>query len=83
MAPVARIARADLPNTPEFRPLRMPRGRITPEKLAAAGSGMAQAAARYTDTFVAAGLSPDFVAQLNRRRGRYAELPRRTHANQR
>jgi hypothetical protein len=65
MAAIARIARADLPSTPEFRPLRMPRGRITPEKLAAAASGMAQVAARYTDTFTAAGLPADFVAQLN------------------
>lgn len=65
MAPVARIARADLPNTPEFRPLRMPRGRITPEKFAAAASGMAQVAARYTDTFTAAGMPADFVDRLD------------------
>jgi hypothetical protein len=65
MAPIVRIARADLPNTPEFRPLRMPRGKITPEKLAAAASGMAQVAARYADTFTAAGLPADFVEQLN------------------
>jgi hypothetical protein len=65
MAPISRIARADLPNTPEFRPLRMPRGKITPEKLAAAATGMAQIAGRYTDTFTAAGLPANFVEQIN------------------
>lgn len=64
MAAVSRIARADLPNTPEFRPLRMPRGRPTPEKLAAAATGMAQVAVRYKTTFVAAGLPADFGEQL-------------------
>jgi hypothetical protein len=47
MAPVARIARADLPHTSQFRPLRMPRGRITPEKPATAGGSTAQVAAGY------------------------------------
>ena len=65
MTPVARIVRADLPSTTEFRPLRMPRGRLTPEKFAAAASGMAQTCARYTDTFIAAGLPADFAEQLN------------------
>ena len=36
MAPLARIARADLPQTPQIAPLRMPRGRPTAPKLAAA-----------------------------------------------
>src|SRR3569833_1010306 len=65
MLAVARIAVADLPNTPEFRPLRMPRGRPPPEKLAAAASGMAQLAAKHADVFTAAGMPADFVAQLN------------------
>ena len=64
MASIARIARADLPATPEFLPLRMPRGRPTPERLAAAASGMAKAVGDHADVFVNAGLPQDFVAQL-------------------
>ena len=65
MTIIVRIAKTDLPNTPEFRALRMPRGKPTPEKLAAAASGMAQVAARFSDTFIAAGLPVDFVDRLN------------------
>jgi len=64
MAPIARIARADLPVSPAIEPMRMPKGRPTIERLAAAAYGMAKAAAPFTDTFVAAGLSEDFVKQL-------------------
>jgi hypothetical protein len=64
MSPIARIAKADLPNTPEFQPLRMPRGRPTPERLSAAAAGMAQVATQFSDTFVKEGLPQDFVAQL-------------------
>jgi hypothetical protein len=45
----------------------MPRGRVTPKKLADAASGLAQVAARYKDTkdtFVAAGFGTDFLDQL-------------------
>ena len=65
MAPIARIARADLPNTQELLPLRAPRGNPTTEKLAVAARGMAQAAAPYADVFISAGLPPDFIARLN------------------
>jgi hypothetical protein len=65
MAPISRIARADLPVTPEVEPLRMPKGKPTVERLAAAAHGMAKAATRFTEVFVAAGLPLDFVAQLN------------------
>ena len=44
MAPIARIARVDLPQAPEIEPLRMPRGRPTATRLAAAANGMAKAA---------------------------------------
>ena len=64
MAPLARIARADLPQTPQLAPLRMPRGRPTAPKLAAAANGMAQAAAPYASVFISAGLPTDFIAQL-------------------
>jgi hypothetical protein len=65
MAPIARIARASLPNTPAVAPLRMPKGAPGIEKLAAAAYGMAKAAAPFTATFTAAGLPADFVERLN------------------
>jgi hypothetical protein len=65
MAPVSRIARADLPLTPEVEPLKMPRGRPTTERLAVAAYGMAKAALPFSAVFVSAGLPQDFVAQLN------------------
>jgi len=65
MAPIARIAAADIPNLPELSPLRMPRGKPTAEKLASFAYGMGAAAAPYADTFTKAGLGADFVAQLS------------------
>lgn len=64
MAPIARIAAAELPASPEVKPLRMPKGRPTPEQLAAAAQGMADAAAKHTEAFTAAGLPDDFVQRL-------------------
>lgn len=64
MAPIARIAKADLPQTPEIEPLRMPKGRPSIEKLAAAAYGMANAAAPFIGVFTTAGLPADFIAQL-------------------
>ena len=65
MAPIARIAAADIPNLPELSPLRMPRGKPTAEKLASLAYGMGAAAAPFADTFTKAGLGADFVAQLS------------------
>jgi hypothetical protein len=65
MAPIARIAAADIPNLPELSPLRMPRGKPTAEKLASFAYGMGAAAAPFADTFTKAGLGADFVAQLS------------------
>jgi hypothetical protein len=64
MAKIARIAAADLPNTPELEPLRMPKGKPTVEKLAALATGMAATAEPYANVFIAAGLPTDFIAQL-------------------
>jgi hypothetical protein len=64
MAPIAKIAAADLPNTPAVKPLRMPKGRPTAEKLSAAAYGMGEAAAKFADTFTGAGLPADFVNRL-------------------
>jgi hypothetical protein len=65
MAPIARIAAADIPNLPELSPLRMPKGKPTAERLASYAYGMGAAAAPYTDTFTKAGLPADFITQLN------------------
>jgi hypothetical protein len=65
MAPIARIARADLPRAPQFAALRMPRGRPSIPKLAAAATGMAREAANHADIFVAAALPADFAEQLD------------------
>jgi hypothetical protein len=64
MAPIARIARAELPPTPAVEPLKMPKGRPTVARLAALADGMANAATPFADTFISAGLPPDFIAQL-------------------
>jgi hypothetical protein len=64
MAPIARIARAELPPTPELSALRMPRTAWKMERLAAAAHGMAQAAESSAAHFVAAGLPTDFIARL-------------------
>ena len=65
MRPIARIARSDLPTTTEVEPLKMPKGRPTATRLAAHADGMAEAAAPFADTFIAAGLRPDFIARLH------------------
>src|SRR5437879_5666935 len=65
MRSISRIAKADLPATPQFAPLRMPRGKPTLERLAAAAAGMAQVAEPFADIFVKAGMPADFIAQLN------------------
>jgi hypothetical protein len=65
MSPVARIARARLPHTPELAPLRMPRSNPSVQRLASAARGMAQAAEAHADVFLAAGLPAEFIAQLN------------------
>jgi hypothetical protein len=64
MAPIARIARLELAGVPNIEALRMPRGRVIGERLAAAARGMGNMAAQFAPTFVAAGLPADFVEQL-------------------
>ena len=64
MAPIARIARFELPRTPELAPFKMPRDKPTTPKLAAAAHGMADAAERHAEVFTSLGLSTDFSARL-------------------
>ena len=64
MAPIARIARANLPPTPAVEPLKLPRHRLPANKLAAYAEAMGQVAAQYEKVFTSAGLPPTFVADL-------------------
>lgn len=63
MGAISRIARANLPPTPELEVFRMPRGRPTVNKLAAAAYGMANSAEPYAATFISAGMPTDFIAR--------------------
>lgn len=65
MTVIARIAAVDLPQTPQLQNLRMPKGKLTLAKLVAYAHAMANTATPHSDIFVAAGMSPDFLAQLN------------------
>jgi len=64
MKPIARIARCELPSSPELAPLKCPRGRPTIARLAAAATGMANAAEPFAHVFVGAGLPADFIRRL-------------------
>src|SRR5450759_1255183 len=64
MAPINRVARLKLGDTPELAPFLMPQGKPTTERLAGLANGMADAAIPFTATFIAAGLPADFVPQL-------------------
>jgi hypothetical protein len=65
LTPIARIARVALAGTPALEALRLPRGRPTAHRLAAAAHGMAEAATPYAELFIAAGLAADFLGQLH------------------
>jgi hypothetical protein len=65
MAPISRIARADLPDTPEIQPLKMPVGRPSTQKLASVARGMAKAATPFAHVFLLGGLPTDFIARLD------------------
>ena len=64
MNPIATIAAAELPRTPELAPLKKPGGRLTAANLALAARAMAEAAAPFSDVFVTAGRRTDFIAAL-------------------
>jgi hypothetical protein len=64
MLPIARIAAADLPDTPEIQPLKMPANGVSVQRLAAAAYGMADTAAKYSHIFTRATLAADFAPRL-------------------
>ena len=65
MAPINRIAKLKLSTVPELASFLMPRSKLPIQTLKGFADGMAAAAAKYSATFIAAGLPTDFIAQLN------------------
>lgn len=63
MAVIATIAAVSVPGAAALTGLRMP-GRMTAEKLVAAGGAMAEQAEPHAAVFIAAGMPEDFIAQL-------------------
>lgn len=64
MRAIAEIARQKLSEQPEFTKLSLPPSGFKGAKLTAAARDMANAAEKYSDVFLQAGLAADFVAQL-------------------
>ena len=64
MSTISRVATAEQPNVPELRPFKSVRGAFSYRRLISAAEGMAVAVLPYKDTFIAAGLAPDFITQL-------------------
>jgi hypothetical protein len=64
MSPIAVIARQKLREQPEFTLLRMPPWKLRGGGFSPAAHDMIDAAEKYSDLFIEAGLLPDFVARF-------------------
>lgn len=64
MAPISRIAKLKLENTPALIAFTIPKNRPSAERLAALADGMAKAAEPFADVFVRAGCKPEFIQNL-------------------
>ncbi len=64
MAPIASIAQAKIPGTPELAALRMPTKDIHSQALITAATAMGNTAAPHAATFTGQGLPVDFLARL-------------------
>jgi len=64
MRPIAKIARAQLPELAQVEAVRMPPQRSNNTDLVARARAMAQAVEPYAATFRQTGLSPDFIERL-------------------
>lgn len=64
LRPISAIAEAKLQQSPDFAGLRVPRNTGTTPRLLAAAAAIADAAAKHADVFIAAGMAPTFVADL-------------------
>src|SRR5215831_14364918 len=65
LAPIVRIARLESAKHPDLAAIKMPRGGPGMGKLLAHAAGMADVARDYAPVFVAAGLRPTFIEDLN------------------
>ena len=65
LAPVVRIARLEATVHPALASLKMPRGEPGLPKLLAHAAGIASVAQDYRNVFVAAGMRPGFLEELN------------------
>jgi hypothetical protein len=64
LRPISAIAEAQLSQSPDFVEMKLPKGLKTTPQLLAAAAAMAGAAGKHVDTFVAAGMQPTFIADL-------------------
>jgi len=71
VAPIVKIARAKLPEVPQFKGVVLPSANGNTAAFAALAESLAGAAEPFAQTFIDAGLSPDFV---NETRAAAAEL---------
>jgi hypothetical protein len=65
LRPISAIAEAQLSQSPDFTELKLPKSVRTTQQLLNTAGAMETAAARYADTFVKAGMSPTFIAELS------------------
>jgi hypothetical protein len=65
MAPIAAIAKAKIPATPELAALSMPAREIHSQALITAATAMGNTAAPFAATFTGQGLPADFLTQLH------------------
>jgi hypothetical protein len=64
LRPVSAIAEAQLNQSPDFIALKLPRAIRSTQQVLAAAESMGTAAATYAVTFIAAGMAPTFVSDL-------------------
>lgn len=65
LRPISAIAEAKLASSPDLGTLRLPKNVRTTPQLLAAAEAMGQAAAKYAETFIAAGMAPTFLDDLH------------------
>jgi hypothetical protein len=64
LGPIARVAAANLGEVPDIVTFRLPSNNVRGSALVDVANGIANAAAAYAATFIAAGLKPDFLDGL-------------------
>jgi hypothetical protein len=64
LRPISAIAEAQLGQSPDFMEMKLPKALKTTPQLLAAAAAMGGAASKHAATFIAAGMSTDFIAEL-------------------